>query len=176
MLEMGDLFLGAARILGLVAGCGDDEHKTDDFSLDGRFTLVMSGSEAGEPFESVGVMFLSTEGNVVSGEWRFDEAPVSVISGTVSGQITGNDFDFYNWTIPTQYGVEALVAPFWDNLNAAPPSPGQENVNRILLTVPALKQDMPWTHGLQTFRGFFHFFESVNLLSGQCFGLWNVGC
>jgi hypothetical protein len=44
---------------------------------------------------------------------------------------TGNDFDFYNWTIPTQYGVEALVAPFWDNLNPAPPAPGQENANGI---------------------------------------------
>ncbi len=32
----------------------------------------------------------------------------------------GFDFDFYNWTIPTQYGVDALVAPFWDNLNPAP--------------------------------------------------------
>jgi len=84
----------AAMAVAMVAGCGDDEHKTDDFSLDGRFTLIMSGSEGGEPFESEGVMFLSTEGNVVSGEWRFDEAPVSVISGTVSGQITGNDFDF----------------------------------------------------------------------------------
>jgi len=29
---------------------------------------------------------------------------------------TGDDYDFYNWTIPTQYGTEALVAPFWDNL------------------------------------------------------------
>jgi hypothetical protein len=44
---------------------------------------------------------------------------------------TGSDYDFYNWTIPTQYGVEALVAPFWDNLNPVPPGPGQENVNGI---------------------------------------------
>ena len=40
---------------------------------------------------------------------------------------TGNDYDFYNWTIPTQYGVEALVAPFWDNLNPVP----DHNVNGI---------------------------------------------
>ena len=40
---------------------------------------------------------------------------------------TGYDYDFYNWTIPTQYGVEALVAPFWDNLNPAP----SHNVNGI---------------------------------------------
>ncbi len=40
---------------------------------------------------------------------------------------TGSDYDFYNWTIPTQYGVEALVAPFWDNLNPAP----SNNVNGI---------------------------------------------
>ncbi len=44
---------------------------------------------------------------------------------------TGSDYDFYNWTIPTQYGVEALVAPFWDNLNPVPPAPGEENVNGI---------------------------------------------
>lgn len=44
---------------------------------------------------------------------------------------TGNDYDFYNWTIPTLYGVEALVAPFWDNLNPVPPAPGEENVNGI---------------------------------------------
>jgi len=43
----------------------------------------------------------------------------------------GTDYDFYNWTIPTQYGVEALVAPFWDNLNPVPPAPGQENVNGV---------------------------------------------
>ncbi|RKZ14543.1 hypothetical protein DRQ50_08805 [bacterium] len=42
---------------------------------------------------------------------------------------TGTDYDFYNWTIPTQYGVEALVAPFWDNLNPVPPVGG--NVNGI---------------------------------------------
>ena len=89
----GRVFL-ALMAVAMVAGCGDDKNKTDDFSLDGRFTLIMSGSEGGEPFESVGFMLLSTEGNVVSGEWRFDEAPVSVISGTVSGQITRNDFDF----------------------------------------------------------------------------------
>jgi len=44
---------------------------------------------------------------------------------------TGDDYDFYNWTIPTLYGVEALVAPFWDNLNPVPPAPGEENVNGI---------------------------------------------
>ncbi len=44
---------------------------------------------------------------------------------------TGSDYDFYNWTIPTQYGVEALVAPFWDNLDPVPPAPGEENVNGI---------------------------------------------
>jgi hypothetical protein len=44
---------------------------------------------------------------------------------------TGTDFDFYNWAIPTEYGVEALVAPFWDNLNPVPPAAGQENVNGI---------------------------------------------
>jgi len=44
---------------------------------------------------------------------------------------TGSDYDFYNWTIPTQYGVEALVAPFWDNLNPVPPAPDDENVNGI---------------------------------------------
>ncbi len=43
---------------------------------------------------------------------------------------TGTDYDFYNWAIPTQYGVEALVAPFWDNLNPVPP-PGEDNVNGI---------------------------------------------
>jgi len=42
---------------------------------------------------------------------------------------TGNDYDFYNWTIPTQYGVEALVAPFWDNLN--PVAPEGVNSNGI---------------------------------------------
>jgi len=44
---------------------------------------------------------------------------------------TGTDYDFYNWTIPTQYGVEALVAPFWDNLNPVPPSDSEDNVNGI---------------------------------------------
>ena len=44
---------------------------------------------------------------------------------------TGTDYDFYNWTIPTQYGVEAVVAPFWDNLNPVPPGAGEENVNGI---------------------------------------------
>ena len=44
---------------------------------------------------------------------------------------TGTDYDFYNWTIPTQYGVEAVVAPFWDNLNPVPPGAGQENPNGI---------------------------------------------
>ncbi len=84
----------AAMAVAMVAGCGSDRKDTDDFALNGRFTLVMSGSEGGEPFESVGEMFLSTSGNMVTGNWRFDEAPVSVISGTVSGQISGNDFDF----------------------------------------------------------------------------------
>lgn len=84
----------AAMAIAMVAGCGDDKHKTDDFSLDGSFTLIMSGHESGEPFESIGTMILSTEGNLVTGNWRFDGAPVSVISGTVSGQITGNDFSF----------------------------------------------------------------------------------
>ncbi|MDX2473136.1 MAG: C25 family cysteine peptidase [Candidatus Krumholzibacteria bacterium] len=44
---------------------------------------------------------------------------------------TGSDYDFYNWTIPTQYGVEALVAPFWDNLNPVPPANSEDNVNGI---------------------------------------------
>lgn len=85
----------AAMAIAMVTGCGDkDKGDTNDFSLNGNFSLIMSGSEAGEPFESEGVMLLSTQGNIVSGEWRFEDAPVSVISGTVSGQITGNDFDF----------------------------------------------------------------------------------
>ncbi|MCP3868239.1 MAG: hypothetical protein GY703_09130, partial [Gammaproteobacteria bacterium] len=44
---------------------------------------------------------------------------------------TGSDYDFYNWSIPSQYGVEALVAPFWDNLNPVPPAPEEQNVNGI---------------------------------------------
>jgi hypothetical protein len=90
---VGRVFL-AVMAVAMVAGCGDSENHTDDWSLDGRYTLIMSGNERGEPFESIGFMALSTEGNVVSGEWRFEDAPVSVISGTVSGQISGNDFDF----------------------------------------------------------------------------------
>jgi len=89
----GRVFL-AVMAVAMVAGCGDSKNYTDDWSLDGRYALIMSGHERGEPFESVGYMVLSTEGNVVSGEWRFEDAPVSVISGTVSGQISGNDFQF----------------------------------------------------------------------------------
>jgi Peptidase family C25/FlgD Ig-like domain len=44
---------------------------------------------------------------------------------------TGDDFNFYNWPIPSQHGVEALVAPFWDNLNPVPPLDGEPNVNGI---------------------------------------------
>ncbi|MCB1184310.1 hypothetical protein KDM41_12815, partial [bacterium] len=44
---------------------------------------------------------------------------------------TGTDYDFYNWTIPTQYGVEALVAPFWDNLNPQAPASPEDNVNGL---------------------------------------------
>lgn len=87
------MILGAMAVV-VIAGCGDEKNRTDDFALNGNFRLVMSGSEGGEAFESVGEMFLSTSGDIVTGQWRFDEAPVSVISGTVSGQISGNDFEF----------------------------------------------------------------------------------
>jgi len=40
----------------------------------------------------------------VTGNWRFDDNPVSIISGTVSGQISGNDFDFaLNPEVPATY-------------------------------------------------------------------------
>ena len=110
----GRVFL-ALMAVAMVAGCGDSKNYTDDFALDGRFTLIMSGHERGEPFESVGYMLLSTEGNVVSGEWRFEDAPISVISGTVSGQISGSDFDFAlaamipNTSCGTVYSGRAFV-------------------------------------------------------------------
>ena len=81
---------------------------------------------------------------------------------------TGSDYDFYNWTIPTQYGVEALVAPFWDNLNPVPPGEGEENVNgidpdgiytyhdatdgRFLVEWSRLPHYKPEILGLQTFQ------------------------
>ncbi|GEM_PF-5258522 len=94
MKQMVGRMILAAMAISMLAGCGSDRDDTDDFTLNGSYTVVMSGSEGGEPFESEGVMFLSTSGTMVTGEWRFDGAPVSVISGTVSGQISGNDFDF----------------------------------------------------------------------------------
>jgi hypothetical protein len=118
-LLVGRVVLAAMAVV-MVAGCSDSDSDTDDFSLDGRYTLVMSGSEAGEPFESIGFMLLRTEGNVVSGEWRFDEAPVSVISGTVSGQITGSEFEFaLSPVVPltncgTIYTGRAFVRTFTD--------------------------------------------------------------
>lgn len=39
----------------------------------------------------------------------------------------GTDYDFYNFTIPNMYCVEAMIAPYWDNLNPAPAS----NINGI---------------------------------------------
>lgn len=42
----------------------------------------------------------------------------------------GTDYNFYNWSIPTVHGVDAVVAPFWDNLNPVPAS-GDDDVNGL---------------------------------------------
>ncbi len=36
-------------------------------------------------------------------------------NGVVSFE-TENQVNFYNWTIPSEHGLDALIAPFWDNL------------------------------------------------------------
>ncbi|MBK7046894.1 MAG: hypothetical protein IPH48_10355 [bacterium] len=43
----------------------------------------------------------------------------------------GTDYDFYNWTLPSTHGNDALVAPFWDNLNPEMPGVGDELPNGI---------------------------------------------
>ncbi len=43
----------------------------------------------------------------------------------------GDDYDFYNWTLPSTHGNDALVAPFWDGLNPEIPGAGEENPNGI---------------------------------------------
>lgn len=43
----------------------------------------------------------------------------------------GTDYDFYNWTLPSPHGNDALVAPFWDNLNPEAPSVGEELPNGL---------------------------------------------
>jgi len=79
---------------------------------------------------------------------------------------TGNDYDFYNWTIPTQYGVEALVAPFWDNLNPVAPegvNPNgidpdgiytfhDENLEAFIVEWSRLPHYKPEILGMQTFQ------------------------
>jgi hypothetical protein len=42
-----------------------------------------------------------------------------------------DDYDFYNWTLPSTHGNDALVAPWWDGLDPEIPDPGDENPNGI---------------------------------------------
>jgi hypothetical protein len=41
-------------------------------------------------------------------------------NGWLSFEDTNDDYNFYNWTLPSIHGNGALVAPFWDNLNPEP--------------------------------------------------------
>jgi len=78
-------------------------------------------------------------------------------------------FNFYNWTIPTTHGNDALVAPFWDNLNPyldpVDPQPGPNGVlrdgiytyhdqdnGRFIVEWSRLPHYKPEILGLQTFQ------------------------
>lgn len=80
----------------------------------------------------------------------------------------GNRYDFYNWTLPSTHGNNALVAPFWDNLNPETPSPGAQLPNgaapdgiytwhdvaggRFIIEWSRLPNYQPEVLGLQTFQ------------------------
>ena len=44
---------------------------------------------------------------------------------------TDDFYNFYNWPIPSEHGNDALVAPFWDNLNPELVDVGEVNPNGI---------------------------------------------
>ncbi|MBD3222176.1 T9SS type A sorting domain-containing protein [bacterium] len=49
----------------------------------------------------------------------FDRMRVSD-NGWISFEDTNDDYNFYNWTLPSQHGNGAVIAPFWDNLTPEP--------------------------------------------------------
>lgn len=79
-----------------------------------------------------------------------------------------NRYDFYNWTLPSSHGNNALVAPFWDNLNPETPTPGAPLPNgvgpdgiyawhdvaggRFIIEWSRLPNYQPEVLGLQTFQ------------------------
>lgn len=80
----------------------------------------------------------------------------------------GTDYNFYNWTLPSVHGNDALVAPFWDNLNPETPGAGAELPNgmapdgiytwhdvdagRFIIEWSRLPNYQPEVLGLQTFQ------------------------
>jgi hypothetical protein len=88
-------------------------------------------------------------------------------NGWVSFDLS-NLYDFYNWTLPSTHGNNALVAPFWDNLNPAPPTAGAPLPNgvgpdgiyawhdaaggRFIIEWSRLPNYQPEVLGLQTFQ------------------------
>lgn len=88
-------------------------------------------------------------------------------NGWVSFDLS-NRYDFYNWTLPSTHGNNALVAPFWDNLNPETPASGAQLPNglppdgiyawhdaaggRFIIEWSRLPNYQPEVLGLQTFQ------------------------
>ena len=73
----------------VLGGCNDSQQADNPrgFNLTGRYPIVISGTEGGEPFEAIGHFDLVTdEDNDVTGTWEFFGPPPTVQSGTLSGE------------------------------------------------------------------------------------------
>ena len=87
-----------------VGGCNDSQQADNPrgFNLTGRYPIVISGTEGGEPFEAIGYFELVTDAdNDVTGTWEFFGPPPTVQSGTLTGAVEQEHFDFVlEQTIP----------------------------------------------------------------------------
>ena len=86
--------LFAVLVLG---GCNDSQQADDPrgFNLTGRYPIVISGTEGGEPFEATGFFNLVTdEDNDVTGTWEFFGPPPTVQSGILTGTVEQENFFF----------------------------------------------------------------------------------
>jgi hypothetical protein len=81
----------------LLAGCNDSQQADNPrgFNLTGRYPIVVSGTEGGVPFEAIGYFDLVTDAdNDVSGSWELFGPPPTVQSGTLTGKVEQENFDF----------------------------------------------------------------------------------
>jgi len=81
----------------VLGGCNDSQQADNPrgFNLTGRYPIVISGTEGGEPFEAIGHFDLVTdEDNDVTGTWEFFGPPPTVQSGTLSGKVAQENFTF----------------------------------------------------------------------------------